>query len=145
MVPEGVGMIAAATAALGLGLGLGFRWGKLYGMKLGIEARDFAESFGIGRQGVQTGSAATTVNPYNPPFGHHTVNIGAIGGGGGSIVASGGNGGVTGYYYGDLYKRAVQSGMSHADAMQRVSLEMQKHQQQQLFSYGSSQSKVKDV
>ena len=152
MVPEGVGMIAAATAALGLGLGLGlgFRWGKLYGMKLGIEARDFAESFGIGRQGVQTGSAATTVNPYNPPFGHHTVNIGAISGGaisggGGSIVASGGNGGVTGYYYGDLYKKAVQSGMSHADAIQTVSLEMQKHQQQQLFSYGPSQYKIKDV
>jgi hypothetical protein len=136
MIPEGVGMIAAATAALGLGLGLGFRWGKLYGMKLGIEARDFAESFGIGRQGVQTGKAAAL--PYTVPPGAQS----------GLVQVRAGGGGIAGGYsrnnLAQMYADALKYGMAPADAQKLLTLELQRQQQQQQF-YGLVQQKAKGV
>ena len=125
--------LLAATASSILGVGVGFYLGKIRGMKLGIEARDFAESFGIGKQNVQADVGQSVPNWSNQYQQAQAQIHKMIGGGGGygSAIA-----GVSGYI--------PPPGMTADQALEMIrQQEMQKQNIQALYPAALGQQKQK--
>ena len=125
-------ILSATAGAFVLGTCVGFYLGKIRGMKLGIEARAFAESFGIGSQGMQAsasnlGSAgAYTLSPQD-----RMKKIKVVGGGMGQI------GGFTPFHtddLGKLFTDLVQAGMNPSDANKVITQEAQRRNQQAMYA-----------
>lgn len=132
MYSEGIATISAGMAGLSLGIGLGLYFGKQIGMRLGINAREFAESFGVGNNAMQAGvnmpqgPFTSGPNPYGGALGK---SISAVGGGGGGFGGASALGAKPNWQ--DLYQNAVATGMSPAAAQQLLVNEMQRYKQQQ--------------
>ena len=133
-------LLSATAAFFTLGVGVGFYLGKIRGMKLGVEARDFAESFGIGKQNVQAGASqlaagnTLTIAQYQQAQAQaqiHKMIVGAGGGGGGGYAIAQGSGGLD---LNELHRKLIQNGMSPADAQNIISAEIQRRKQQAMYA-----------